>query len=90
MFKHKTFTYNQIISHSPARPPRDQTYLWVGGERGACQQNRPVSEQLVAQLHQGKSEVVDQQAEKRLGVDWKNSVKENNHCRGEGSHLKQK
>lgn len=62
-------------SEKPVRPPGDQTCLLEGGELGACQQNRPISELLVAQLHRGKSEVVDQQAEKRLEVDWKNSIK---------------
>lgn len=57
-------------SDSPVRPPGDQTYLWVGEELGACQQNRPVSEPLVARLHRGKSEEVDQQEEKRSEVDW--------------------
>lgn len=62
-------------SEKPARPPGDQTCLSEGGELGACQQNRPISELLVARLHRGKSEVVDQQAEKRLEVDWKNTIK---------------
>ena len=61
------------------------------GELEACQQNRPVSEQPVAQLHRGKTEVEDQQTEKHSEVDWKkNNYKKKNHCTVEGDHHKEK
>lgn len=43
----------------------------MGGVREDCQKNKPVSEQLVAQLHQVTLEVVGQQGEKHWEGDWK-------------------
>lgn len=37
--------------------------------QGACQQNRPISEQLVVLLHQATLEVVGQQGGKHLEGD---------------------
>lgn len=66
------FAYEHSNCHTPVRPPGDQTCLSEGGEPGACRRNTPVSEQLVARLRRGKSEVADQQGERRLEVDWRN------------------
>lgn len=55
----------------PVKPLRDQTCWLVGGVQEDCQKNKPISEQLVAQLHQVTLEVVGQQGEKHLEGDWK-------------------
>lgn len=55
---------------SPVKPPRDQTCWSEGGVQGACQQNRPISEQLVVLLHQATLEVVGRQGGKHLEGDW--------------------
>lgn len=55
---------------SPVKPPGDQICWSEGGVRGACQQNRPISEQLVVLLHQATPEVLGQQGGKHLEGDW--------------------
>lgn len=59
----------------PVKPPGDQTCWLVGGAQGDCQQNKPISEQLVAQPHQVILEVVGQQRGKHLEEDWNEEVK---------------
>lgn len=53
----------------PVKPPGDQICLLEGGARGAYQQNKPISEQLVARPHQVTFEVVGQQGGKHMEGD---------------------